>query len=109
MIYSANAEDLGLAEKGLAEKGLAGKRPASSRLYPWYDSVWLTEYAKARAIIRTVRPDALAWISTTPIRLRSGPCLERGSKSRQGRRTRLGLILSTATPQVGRKANWSAP
>jgi hypothetical protein len=39
--------------------GLPEKRPARSQLYPWYDSVWLTEYDRAKAIIRTVRPDAL--------------------------------------------------
>ena len=31
-------------------------RPTESALYPWYDSVWLTKYARARVIIRAVRP-----------------------------------------------------
>lgn len=39
--------------------GLTESRPARSQLYPWYDSVWLTEYAQAKAIIRLVRPEAL--------------------------------------------------
>ncbi|MCA1560218.1 MAG: hypothetical protein LC804_08110 [Acidobacteria bacterium] len=39
--------------------GLTDSRPARSQLYPWYDSVWLTQYAQAKAIIRLVRPDAL--------------------------------------------------
>jgi hypothetical protein len=40
--------------------GLAEARPANSRLYPWYDSGWLSIYAEAKSIIRAVRPDALA-------------------------------------------------
>ena len=39
--------------------GLAEARPSGSRLYPWYDSVWLSTYEEAKAIIRAVRPDAL--------------------------------------------------
>jgi hypothetical protein len=39
--------------------GLESARPAHSQLYPWYDSVWLTRYAKAKAVIRAVRPEAL--------------------------------------------------
>ena len=39
---------------------LSERRPERSRLYPWYDSVWLTKYEMAKAIIRTVRPDGLA-------------------------------------------------
>jgi hypothetical protein len=35
-------------------------RPARSEGYPWYDSVWLSRYARATAIIRAVRPEALA-------------------------------------------------
>jgi hypothetical protein len=27
--------------------------------YPWYDSVWLADYVRAREIVRAVRPDAL--------------------------------------------------
>jgi hypothetical protein len=40
--------------------GLREARPSSSRLYPWYDSVWLSQYEQAKSIIRAVRPDALA-------------------------------------------------
>ena len=40
--------------------GLTESRPAKSSLYPWYDSVWLTKYARAKAIIRKIRPEALA-------------------------------------------------
>jgi hypothetical protein len=40
--------------------GLAQARPSNSRLYPWYDSVWLSQYEEAKAIIRNARPDALA-------------------------------------------------
>jgi hypothetical protein len=40
--------------------GLTEGRPARSELYPWYDSVWLTKYARAKAIIRALRPAALA-------------------------------------------------
>jgi hypothetical protein len=40
--------------------GLAEARPSNSRLYPWYDSVWLSKYEEAKAIIRTVRPEMLA-------------------------------------------------
>ncbi len=36
-----------------------GGRPASSQLYPWYDSLWLTQYARAVEIVRSVRPDRL--------------------------------------------------
>ena len=35
-------------------------RPARSDDYPWYDSVWLAQYARATRIIREVRPAALA-------------------------------------------------
>jgi hypothetical protein len=48
---------------GYVEKdgvGLAEARPSNSQLYPWYDSVWLSKYEEAKAIIRTVRPEALA-------------------------------------------------
>jgi hypothetical protein len=40
--------------------GLPENRPANSRLYPWYDSVWLSKYAEAKATIRGVKPNALA-------------------------------------------------
>jgi hypothetical protein len=35
-------------------------RPARSDDYPWYDSAWLAQYARAREIVRATRPDALA-------------------------------------------------
>ncbi|MBF8292580.1 MAG: hypothetical protein HW392_1407 [Steroidobacteraceae bacterium] len=44
----------------LRDIGLPERRPPQSQLYPWYDSGWLTNYTKAKAIIRTVRPEALA-------------------------------------------------
>jgi hypothetical protein len=49
---------LGGADKG--GTGLDESRPANSRLYPWYDSVWLSRYEEAKTIIRKVRPGALA-------------------------------------------------
>jgi hypothetical protein len=39
--------------------GLIESRPARSQLYPWYDSGWLMEYARAKAIIEEVKPEAL--------------------------------------------------
>lgn len=35
-------------------------RPSKSLLYPWYDSVWLSTYEEAKAILRSARPDAFA-------------------------------------------------
>lgn len=35
-------------------------RPVRSRLYPWYDSIWLNEYSRAKGIICKVKPEALA-------------------------------------------------
>jgi hypothetical protein len=32
----------------------------SRSLFPWYDSEWLTKFARAKAIVRAVRPQALA-------------------------------------------------
>ncbi len=43
-----------------ASIGLTESRPARSLLYPWYDSVWLTKYARAKAIVRKMRPEALS-------------------------------------------------
>jgi hypothetical protein len=40
--------------------GTAEVRPSSSRMYPWYDSVWLSKYEEAKAILRSARPEALA-------------------------------------------------
>lgn len=40
--------------------GQAKQRPTSSRAYPWYDSVWLDEYTRAKAILRSLKPGALA-------------------------------------------------
>ena len=39
--------------------GMTNARPVRSRLYPWYDSVWLDEYSNAKSIIRKVKPQAL--------------------------------------------------
>lgn len=36
------------------------RRSSGDRLYPWYDSMWLAQYTRAKAIIQTVRPGALA-------------------------------------------------
>lgn len=38
----------------------AQRRPERSQRYPWYDSVWLAKYDKAKRILRTVKPAALA-------------------------------------------------
>ncbi len=40
--------------------GQTGRRPNRSRTYPWYDSIWLDEYTKAKAILRNIKPGALA-------------------------------------------------
>lgn len=37
----------------------APPRPASSRLFPWYDSYWLNDYEHARALLRARRPELL--------------------------------------------------
>jgi hypothetical protein len=39
-------------------------RPARSRLYPWYDSLWLEDYSRAKSIIRKFRPDVLPAFET---------------------------------------------
>ena len=41
------------------ERDVLDVRPARSRLYPWYDSVWLEKYTTAKAIIKKVNPEAL--------------------------------------------------
>jgi hypothetical protein len=41
-----------------------GYRPAKSTLYPWYDSIWLSDYTRARAVIRKVKPQALKEFET---------------------------------------------
>ena len=41
------------------DNGLTESRPTRSPVYPWYDSVWLAKYVRAKAIIQMVRPDAL--------------------------------------------------
>ena len=43
----------------IEQRDLDSKRPLGSRLYPWYDSVWLTKYSEAKSIIRKVRSGAL--------------------------------------------------
>ena len=40
--------------------GLVEQRPAKSRRYPWYDSVWLEQYTEAKSLIREIKPSALA-------------------------------------------------
>lgn len=35
-------------------------RPGATRQYPWYDSLWLQKYARARELVRTVKPAALS-------------------------------------------------
>lgn len=45
---------------GNSGAGFAQARLSKSLLYPWYDSVWLSAYEEAKAILRSVRPDALA-------------------------------------------------
>src|SRR4029079_8205658 len=56
--------------------GQSEKRPARSQLYPWYDSVWLTQYDKAKAIVRQVKPEALeAFVEACHI-LRTRPDFE---------------------------------
>lgn len=39
--------------------GIEEAQPSNSQLYPWPDSIWLSKYEEAKAIIRSVRPDAL--------------------------------------------------
>lgn len=34
-------------------------RPSRSDVYPWYDSVWLAEYTRAKSTIETTRPEVL--------------------------------------------------
>lgn len=43
-----------------ATRPQAAGRPARSGTYPWYDSVWLAQYARACEIVRATRPDALS-------------------------------------------------
>jgi len=48
---------------GIDSSGTAGqpeKRPIRSHGFPWYDSVWLDQYTKAKAIVREIEPGALA-------------------------------------------------
>lgn len=59
MSQSAGVEVLGEQRTEL-DPVASHARPIRSRLYPWYDSVWLEDYTRAKAIIRRVRPDALA-------------------------------------------------
>ena len=39
---------------------LQAPRRSNRRIYPWYDSVWLTNYTRAKAIITEVKPEALS-------------------------------------------------
>ena len=56
-----------------ASRGLAENRPLQSRLYPWYDSVWLARYTQAKAIIRTTHPDRLGAFERAFQALRTRP------------------------------------
>lgn len=38
---------------------MTDNRPARSGTYPWYDSQWLAEYARCRAVIQEVKPGTL--------------------------------------------------
>jgi hypothetical protein len=38
---------------------IVSERPSRSDVYPWYDSVWLGEYARAKATIAAARPERL--------------------------------------------------
>lgn len=48
-------------------------RPLNSRLYPWYDSVWLEHYTKAKQTIQQVRPSALDTFKDAMRPLRTHP------------------------------------
>ena len=48
-------------------------RPVRSQLYPWYDSVWLGEYSRAKSIIRRVKPEALAGFEDAMLVFRTRP------------------------------------
>ena len=48
-------------------------RPLNSRLYPWYDSVWLEHYTSAKQIIRNVKPTALDAFESAMRPLRTHP------------------------------------
>lgn len=41
------------------QEATGAMRPCASRLFPWYDSQWLTRYVEAKAIIRAARPEAV--------------------------------------------------
>lgn len=48
-------------------------RPLNSRLYPWYDSVWLEHYTRAKQTIRDVKPTALDAFEEAMLPLRTHP------------------------------------
>jgi hypothetical protein len=51
-------------------------RPLTSDVFPWYDSRWLTEYARAKDILRRVRPQLLgAFVDAFRV-LRTSPDFE---------------------------------
>ena len=55
------------------QAGTPKARPVRSRLYPWYDSIWLDEYTRAKSIIRKVKPQALAAFEDTMQVFRTRP------------------------------------
>lgn len=48
-------------------------RPLNSRLYPWYDSVWLEQYTRAKQVIRNVKPTSLDAFENAMRPLRTHP------------------------------------
>jgi hypothetical protein len=48
-------------------------RPSSSRLYPWYDSYWLTKYTEARAALQVTRPQLAREFEEALLPLRTRP------------------------------------
>lgn len=56
---SAEARSRGASPFARATIGIVPSRPPRSDVYPWYDSVWLTEYTRAKTTIETTRPEVL--------------------------------------------------
>lgn len=55
---------------------MTGARPVKSRAYPWYDSVWLDRWTRAREIVRRVRPGSLGAFDAAFDVLRTRPDFE---------------------------------
>lgn len=49
------------------------KLSEGDRRYPWYDSIWLSRYVRAKALIQRVRPDKLAEFADALECLKTGP------------------------------------